>query len=142
VIEAYKDHPWKPEQASGEFWSNQDIYQLFLHCELEGEVSYQQDVPELNFMRWSRAGIRTCDVNASNGSKATGIEQLLRRLEIAPEEAVAFGDGLNDLEMLSMVGMGVAMGNARPEVQAYAKMVTGLAEEDGVKQGLQKLGLI
>ncbi|WP_028401020.1 Cof-type HAD-IIB family hydrolase [Ectobacillus panaciterrae] len=142
VAEAFQNDMWKPQQASPTFWLDQDIYQMFLHCEMEEEHIYQQSIPELHFRRWSSPGMRTCDVNASNGTKATGILKMLDKLGVSAEETVAFGDGLNDIEMLSLVGMGVAMGNARPEVKAYANLVTMSAEEDGVKHGLEKLGLI
>lgn len=141
VVEAYEHDPWKPELAPPQYWKDQDIYQIFLHCDLEEELSYQSKVPELDFRRWS-SGARTCDVNLSNSNKAVGISKLLEKLGIAPDEAVAFGDGLNDMEMLSLVGMGVAMGNARDELKAVANMVTLSAEEDGVRYGLERLGLI
>ncbi|MEH7131416.1 Cof-type HAD-IIB family hydrolase [Neobacillus drentensis] len=141
VLEAYQHDPWKPELAPPQFWKNQDIYQIFLHCDLEEESSYQTKVPELDFRRWS-SGARTCDVNLSKSNKSVGITKLLEKLGIAPDEAVAFGDGLNDMEMLSLVGMGVAMGNARDELKAVANMVTLSAEEDGVRYGLERLGLI
>jgi Cof subfamily protein (haloacid dehalogenase superfamily) len=141
IVEAYKFDPWKPELASPQYWMDQDIYQLFLHCELEEEATYQTQIPELDFRRWT-SGMRTCDVNLSNANKAVGLTKLLEQLGIAPDEAVAFGDGLNDIEMLSLVGMGVAMGAARDEVKKAANMVTLSAEEDGVCHGLERLGLI
>lgn len=141
VIEAFQHNLWKPELAPPQFWLDQDIYQLFLHCDVEEELSYQTKIRELDFRRWS-SGKRTCDVNLSNSHKAVGLTKLLERLGIAPDEAVAFGDGLNDIEMLSFVGMGVAMGSARDEVKQVANMVTLSAEEDGVHYGLERLGLI
>jgi Cof subfamily protein (haloacid dehalogenase superfamily) len=141
VVEAYRHDRWKPELAPPQFWMEQDIYQLFLHCNMEEELSYQTKVPELDFRRWT-SGARTCDVNLSNSNKAVGLTKLLEKLGIAPDEAVAFGDGLNDIEMLSLVGMGVAMGSARDEVKQAANMVTLSAEEDGVRYGLERLGLI
>ena len=141
VVEAYSRDPWKPELASPRFWMDQDIYQLFLHCNLEEEIHYKAKIPELDFRRWS-SGARTCDVNLTNSNKAVGITKLLEKLGIAPDEAVAFGDGLNDIEMLSLVGMGVAMGASSDELKQAANMVTLSAEEDGVAYGLEKLGLI
>jgi Cof subfamily protein (haloacid dehalogenase superfamily) len=141
VVEAYSRDPWKPELAPPRYWMDQDIYQMFLHCNLEEEVHYKTKIPELDFRRWS-SGARTCDVNLTNSNKAVGITKLLERLGIAPDEAVAFGDGLNDIEMLSLVGMGVAMGAASEELKQAANMVTLSAEEDGVAYGLEKLGLI
>jgi Cof subfamily protein (haloacid dehalogenase superfamily) len=141
VVEAYEHDPWKPELAPPQFWTDQDIYQLFLHCDMEEEVSYQSNIPELDFRRWS-SGARTCDVNLTNSNKAVGLTKLLENLGIAPDEAVAFGDGLNDMEMLSLVGMGVAMGSGRDELKQVANMVTISAEDDGVRYGLERLGLI
>jgi Cof subfamily protein (haloacid dehalogenase superfamily) len=141
VVEAYSRDPWKPDLAPPRYWMDQDIYQMFLHCNLEEEVHYKTKIPELDFRRWS-SGARTCDVNLTNSNKAVGITKLLERLGIAPDEAVAFGDGLNDIEMLSLVGMGVAMGAASEELKQAANMVTLSAEEDGVAYGLEKLGLI
>lgn len=142
VVEAFIHDPWKPDLAPPRFWMDQDIYQLFLHCEVEEETHYQTKVPELDFRRWTSAGATTCDVNLSKSNKAVGLTKLLENLGIAPDEAVAFGDGINDIEMLSLVGMGVAMGSARNEVKQTAKMVTLSAEEDGVRYGLERLGLI
>jgi Cof subfamily protein (haloacid dehalogenase superfamily) len=141
IVEAYQHDPWKPELAPPQFWMDQDIYQLFLHCGMEEELEYQTRIPELDFRRWT-SGARTCDVNLYQSNKAVGLTKLLEKLGIAPDEAVAFGDGLNDTEMLSMVGMGVAMGSARDEVKQAANMVTLSAEEDGVRYGLERLGLI
>ncbi|MBM7651019.1 Cof-type HAD-IIB family hydrolase [Neobacillus cucumis] len=141
VVEAYSHDPWKPELAQPRYWMEQDIYQLFLHCNLEEEIHYKSKIPELDFRRWS-SGAKTCDVNLTKSNKAVGITKLLERLGIAPDEAVAFGDGLNDIEMLSLVGMGVAMGAASDELKQAANMVTLSAEEDGVVYGLKQLGLI
>ncbi|MCP8968089.1 Cof-type HAD-IIB family hydrolase [Ectobacillus ponti] len=142
VKEAFQHDPWQPDLAPATFWQEQDIYQMFLHCDMEEERLYEERIPELHFRRWSDEGMRTCDVNAANLTKAAGILKILEQLQVAPEEAAAFGDGLNDIEMLSLVGMGVAMGNARQEVKQHADLVTLTAEEDGVVHGLKKLGLI
>lgn len=141
VAKAFVHYPWKPEPAPPQFWLEQDIYQLLLHCEVEEELPYQSTIPELDFRRWSFTR-QICDVNLTGSNKALGIAKMLEKLGIAPDEAVAFGDGSNDIEMLSFVGMGVAMGSAREEVKNAAKMVTLTAEEDGVRHGLEKLGLI
>lgn len=65
-------------------------------------------------------------------TKATGVAWVLESLGISPADAVAFGDGHNDIEMLQFVGTGIAMGNAHPEVVRAAKWVTGTNDEDGI----------
>ncbi|WP_462411709.1 Cof-type HAD-IIB family hydrolase [Neobacillus sp. Marseille-QA0830] len=142
LVQAYRHNTWRPEVAPQGYWMDQDIYQLFLHCDTDEEKSYELDIPELDFRRWTSTEAKTCDVNMSKSNKSVGITKLLATLGIAPDEAVAFGDGLNDMEMLSLVGMGVAMGSAREKVKQAADMVTLPAEEDGVYYGLKKLGLI
>ncbi|NJP39292.1 HAD family hydrolase [Alkalicoccus luteus] len=64
-------------------------------------------------------------------SKWSAIEYLLYQYGISKEEAIAFGDGPNDIDMLCRAGTGVAMGNAIPELKKAADFVTGTNAEDG-----------
>ena len=77
-----------------------------------------------------------CDVVPANSSKPAGIRATLERYGIAPEEAIAFGDGGNDASMLRMCGIGVAMGNASPEALAAADYVTDDVDHDGIARAL------
>ncbi|WP_010496689.1 Cof-type HAD-IIB family hydrolase [Paenibacillus elgii] len=122
-----------------EFWKANDIFQMFLHCESHEEHLYQGLVPELKLIRWHP---KAMDVLPAGGSKAQGIEAMLERLGITPSEAVAFGDGLNDKEMLEFVGLGIAMGNSHQELLPYADYVTSHVDEGGIRNGLAKAGLI
>ena len=58
------------------------------------------------------------------------------------EDTIAFGDYLNDLEMLSYVGHGVAMGNAPEIVKKAARHITRDVDQDGIQYGLRLLGLL
>lgn len=71
-------------------------------------------------------------VNPSNLNKKTTLELLGKELDITLEEMTFFGDGLNDVEVISSVGNGVAMGNALEEVKANAKDITLSNNEDGI----------
>ena len=71
-------------------------------------------------------------------SKALGVEEVARPLEIAPEEVVAFGDMPNDVPMLLWAGHGVAMGNAHPEAIAAANEVTAPNDDDGLARVLER----
>jgi len=122
-----------------EFWRKESVYQVFLHCESHEENHYVDALPNLRFVRWHE---KAMDVLTRTGSKADGIAALLRALGLAPEEAVAFGDGLNDKEMLELVGLGIAMGNAHPELLPSADYVTSRVDEGGVRNGLVYAGLL
>lgn len=71
--------------------------------------------------------------------KASGLELLARRWGIAPEECVAFGDGGNDIEMLSWAGLGYAVENASDEVKAVADRICPSNADDGVLVALDEL---
>lgn len=121
------------------FWKETEIYQVMLYCKEHEETIYRESIPELQFVRWHPLSL---DVMPAHLSKATGIKAMLDYLGLTPKEAIAFGDGLNDKEMLSFVGMGVAMENAHHSLIPYAKMVTKSVDEDGIIYALCKFGLI
>jgi hydroxymethylpyrimidine pyrophosphatase-like HAD family hydrolase len=60
-------------------------------------------------------------------------------LEISKDNSIAFGDNFNDVEMLKLVGFGVAMGNAPQEVKMVAKHIAPSNLDDGVAQTLHLL---
>lgn len=122
-----------------EFWSKSPVYQAFLHCEEQDEALYDGQFEDLRLIRWHP---KAMDVTLRGGSKAIGIAAMLERLGIPLSAAVAFGDGLNDKEMLQEVGLGIAMGNSYPELLPYADYVTAAVDEGGIRQGLRYAGLI
>lgn len=73
--------------------------------------------------------------------KAQSLLRLLSKINLTPADLMAFGDGYNDLSMLKLAGVGVAMANAAPEVRADADYVTLSNEEDGVAEALLHFGM-
>lgn len=71
-------------------------------------------------------------------SKGHGLRELSILLGVDLSETIAVGDNLNDLDMLSTAGLGVAMGNATPETKAQADYVTGSNNENGVAQVVEQ----
>ena len=77
-------------------------------------------------------------VNASV-NKATSVGVLCRILGLPLTSVVAFGDNMNDIEMLTSVGLGVAMANARDEVRQVAHETCASNNEDGVARKCEEL---
>lgn len=75
-------------------------------------------------------------------SKARGIERVLSELQIPVENSYGIGDGNNDLEMISYVGHGIAMGNASFRLKDRAEFVTTSIHEDGIWNALRHYELI
>jgi Cof subfamily protein (haloacid dehalogenase superfamily) len=71
-------------------------------------------------------------------SKGAGVGWLLERLGIAPEAVLAIGDGENDIEMLNMAGIGVAVGNAARALQETADAVVSSNDNGGVAEALER----
>lgn len=73
------------------------------------------------------------------GSKWTGIQSAIQQLNILPEEVIAIGNGINDVEMLESSGLGIAMGNATDYVKSKAKMIVEDNDHYGVARALSTI---
>jgi Cof subfamily protein (haloacid dehalogenase superfamily) len=89
----------------------------------------------------SSALVGQLEVLPKGGGKATGVRTLVKDLGVPLENVMAIGDAENDIEMLKMVGLGVAMGNADETVKAAAKEVVSTNNADGVAQAILKFVL-
>lgn len=121
------------------YYENRVIYQCIIHTTEEYDAFYQEAFPDCHFTRWNPYSV---DVISKGMSKAVGIQKLIEHIGIDMSETVAFGDGLNDIEMLQTVGMGIAMENGRVELKEIADDVTASPENHGILKGLQKLHLL
>ncbi|MBB6449450.1 hypothetical protein HNR44_001399 [Geomicrobium halophilum] len=115
-----------------------DIYQALLFT-AEHESFPYDEYRDLHFVRWHEFSI---DVLPAGGSKAKGVQKAADILQVDIENTVAFGDALNDIEMLQYVGTGIAMGNGLDETKEAADLVTTAVDENGITVGLTELGLI
>jgi len=83
----------------------------------------------------------TLEVMAGGVSKGAALEGVRDRLQLDKSEVIAFGDGLNDLEMLRAAGTGVLMGNAHPQLKAalLGNPVIGRPEDEAVAHHLEEI---
>jgi hydroxymethylpyrimidine pyrophosphatase-like HAD family hydrolase len=72
------------------------------------------------------------EIVSISASKVTGLTDLLARWDLTMQNVIAFGDDAPDTEMLALSAIGVAMGNATPEVKAAADLVTESNDEEGI----------
>lgn len=79
------------------------------------------------------------EFTAKGIDKAKALDTVLRPLGYNSQDVIAFGDGHNDMTMLDYAGIGVAMGNAVPEVKAMANHTTASNDEDGIAKFLDNL---
>ncbi|WP_227672140.1 Cof-type HAD-IIB family hydrolase [Psychrobacter urativorans] len=98
------------------------------------DVNFAQD--DLKLVHWHHAG---ADILPIGSSKAQGIKDMCQHYAIDASDCMAFGDGMNDLEMFDLVGFAVAMGDAQPALIERADFVTGTIEEHGIQAVLNHL---
>lgn len=128
--------PVKPiEEARGK-----EILQIMGYFTQDDDLEvFRKILTHCEPMRWHPS---FADIIARGNSKSHGIDEVIRYYGINLDETMAFGDGGNDTPMLQHVGLGVAMGNAAPEIQASAKYVTTSVDEDGIWNALKHFGII
>ncbi|BDZ32075.1 Cof-type HAD-IIB family hydrolase [Lactiplantibacillus sp. WILCCON 0030] len=78
------------------------------------------------------------EIVAAGVSKAAALQTLIADEKLSPAQAIAFGDNFNDLALLKLVGVGVAMGNAPAAVKTAATVVTTDNNHNGIQQVLDQ----
>jgi hydroxymethylpyrimidine pyrophosphatase-like HAD family hydrolase len=82
------------------------------------------------------------DIIPTSSGKGTGIKEMLDYYGFDRDQAIAFGDGNNDIEMLEAVGWGLAMDNASEDLKEIADEVIGHVAEEGIYHYCLENGLI
>ena len=85
------------------------------------------------------SGTHWIDALQRGVNKATGIEQVMAHHGITRDEVMAFGDSMNDYEIIRFVGTGCAMANGRPALKAVANRVIGYNYDQAVQVEMRKL---
>jgi Cof subfamily protein (haloacid dehalogenase superfamily) len=115
---------------------------------------YPGDGREIKALRWQltmqlngsarimSAGIPDeMEILPAKASKGSALKALLKEFGIPTSQVMAIGDGENDIEMLQLVGLGVAVGNAGSHVKEVAKVVVASNDEDGVAEAIERFVL-
>ncbi|NBK91922.1 HAD family hydrolase [bacterium 1XD21-13] len=87
-------------------------------------------------------GIVNGELSSKAFDKGSAVKRLCEFLGVSREDTIAFGDSMNDLEMLKAVGTSVCMANGSPTLLKMAHMVCPPVTEDGLYSGFEKLNLL
>ena len=118
---------------------NEDIYQIMCAC---NRTEYEQILQGTKNSKITTWWDKAVDIIPADGGKGTAINAVLDYYGFSKDEAIAFGDGGNDIEMLEAVGIGIAMGNANEKVREKANDVCRSVEEDGIYYYCLESGLL
>ena len=159
VVNYYAGHQWvvrdpqdpavqREERITGAVSAQADFRELMdrgilphkLLCMSEPSVNEEMEhelsraFPELNVVRSSDILLEIMDKGIT---KSRGIAVLLGHFGLTAQQALAFGDNYNDVDMLQYAGTGVAMGNAPEEIKAIADAVTDTNDHEGIAKYLE-----
>ena len=131
----YQNLPVDPD-----FYQSEKIYQMWTFEDQGDSLQLPADLSgDLRLVRWHP---NSSDVVSIAGSKATGVQKVIEKLGLKPENLLVFGDELNDLELFDYAGMSIAMGHSHPKIIEKADYITKTVEEDGIFDALEKLGMV
>ena len=114
---------------------NEDVFQMVVAVKENEYEELLKNTKNLKIVSWWSDA---CDVIPKDSGKANAIQKILDYYGYQKEEAMAFGDGGNDKDMLMAVGMGIAMGNAIDEVKKIADYVCDSVDNDGICGAINK----
>ena len=106
----------------------------------EGAHELEEHFPEFKFPMFS--GNTGADIVEQEASKARGLLRICEYYGIGVEHTVAFGDSMNDYEVVKEAGVGIAMGNAVEALKMVADYVTDDIDRDGVWKACRHFGWI
>lgn len=100
----------------------------------------QGDLQKMNLpLQAIRSGPTFIDILHRHASKGMALKSLARRLGIPMQHTIAIGNYYNDVDMMRVAGVGVAVSNAPEDVQRQADLVVGSNNDNGVAEALRQL---
>lgn len=130
----------EPQVADlGAIVATQPVLQMCPYIDAEVEQKIMPQLSECVASRWIETFM---DINLRGVDKSVGVSKVMEYYGYTAAEAMAFGDGGNDVAMVRDAGIGVAMGNACEALKAVADYVALSVDDDGIEHALKYYGLI
>ena len=127
-------------------YRGQPVYKIVFMSLSEEQLAEPRAVLEADFFFWMQEKKGDCFVNGElmnrKFDKGGAVERVCRHMGIALCDSLAFGDSMNDREMLQTAGLGICMGNGSPELMKLADDVCGSVGAAGLYRAFLKYGLI
>lgn len=119
--------------------ASEPVLQMCPYIGEDLERMIMAELPECVGTRWIDIFM---DINMRGIDKSVGARKVMEFYGLTMDEAMAFGDGGNDIPIVRDAAVGVAMGNACDDLKSVADHVTGDVDHDGVLLALERYGLI
>lgn len=118
---------------------NFNIYKLiFIDNDLEKLKNFRSKISTIDNINISSSWSNNIEAMGKDVSKGQAIKKLAKRLNIDLQEIIAIGDSENDLSMLNIAGLSIAMGNGSANIKSQVDYVTDTNNNDGVAKAIEK----
>ncbi len=129
-----------------EEYDGEPIYKIVLMCESERQLAEPREAlqEEFHFCIQDADGRGIINGELINRAfdKGRGIERVCRHLGVDVKDTIAFGDSMNDVEMIKTAGLGICMENGSETLKKLADEICPAVAEDGLRKAFEKHGLI
>lgn len=119
------------------------VSKLVIICDhLTELIKVREEISKIHTVEIVSSASDNIEVMNKGVCKGKALEILCKHLKLPISQTVAIGDNENDISLIESAGLGIAMGNAIPEVRRIAKDITNTNEEMGVARALEKIFLV
>lgn len=116
-----------------------NIYKLlFIDEDYNKLLSFREKISKVKNINISSSWSNNIEAMALDVSKGEALKKLCEILNIKPEEIMAIGDSENDLSMLNIAGLSIAMGNGSDKIKDKVDYITDTNDNDGVAKAIEK----
>ena len=129
-------------------YSGEPIYKIGIvsYCQQQREELFKR-LPQWAKLVWfdnfhSNTTVVAGEISHFAVTKGLAMEKIANQLGCSTEDCIAFGDSMNDAEILKSAGIGVAMGNSTPELKEVADQVCDPCQENGIAKAFKRIKLI
>ena len=126
-------------------YGGQPAYKMVLMMsqrkQLEEPIRLLSDVFTFCIQDEDAYGIVNAELVKRGTDKGRAIERVCRHLNMSAEDTIAFGDSMNDKEMLETAGLAVCMENGSEALKEIADMIAPPVDEDGLSRAFAECGL-
>lgn len=120
-------------------WHGESLHAVSVISDKEADFQLFECVEDVKFISSS---YYSKDFIRNDVTKANGIKHMMKHWGFESNAYVAFGDSMNDIEMIQEATIGIAMGNGHKKLQEVADIVCGASHEPTIAQTLKRLNLI
>ena len=111
---------------------------VFIEDDVVKLSNFRKEISSLQGINVSSSWHNNLEIMNEGVSKGSSLEYLGSKLNIDKSQIVAIGDNENDISMLKIAGLAVAMKNGEDSIKEYSHIITDTNDEDGVAKAIEK----